>query len=201
MNLAESSFLARYYFANAIQSKFGGRIFAKRTIAKGANHWREILSTHSGHDSWLVVGNGPSLSVKDLAALDHIPAIASNKITLLYGHTDWRPTLYTIADPLLLYKLTTSHFKSVPLTLVPHTVYFMARASRKLAWRSMTLDEGEAWFKRTGGMPDPIESGFIGTYTVTTANIQIAIWCGAKQFTSSAATIIIKKINTIRSRR
>lgn len=41
-----------------------------------------------------VIGNGPSLQIKDLEKLKGEITFASNSINLLYGETDWRPTYY-----------------------------------------------------------------------------------------------------------
>ncbi len=179
MTLSKPYFLLGYYINSMLLSKIGG-MFAKHNVSSKAAQWEALHIANSGHDDWLVVGNGPSLSVDDLEALANIPSLASNKITLLYDHTQWRPTVYTVADPLLLYKLPKSHFKNIPLTLIPHSVYYMARTSNKLAWRLKLFDEGESLFNQTGGLPDPVDSGFIGASTVTNANIQFAMWCGAK---------------------
>jgi len=126
MTLSKYFFLTRYYFSNLIRSKIAGK-FAKHNVASHAARWETLRAANLGHDDWLVVGNGPSLRVEDLESLAHIPSVASNKITLLFDRTQWRPTLYTIADPLLLFKLPSSHFKDIPLTLTPHSVYYMVR--------------------------------------------------------------------------
>ena len=47
-----------------------------------------------------IIGNGPSLTIKDLETLkahDEI-SIASNSIYNLFGATEWRPTIYTVHD-------------------------------------------------------------------------------------------------------
>ena len=47
-----------------------------------------------------IIGNGPSLTIKDLETLrTHGEiSIASNSIYNLFGATDWRPTIYTVHD-------------------------------------------------------------------------------------------------------
>lgn len=179
MTFSKLFFLTRYYFSTLLRSKIAGK-FAKQKVASQSAQWGKLRAANSGHDDWLVVGNGPSLSVVDLESLAHIPSLASNKITLLYDRTHWRPTLYTVADPLLLFKLTPSHFNDVTLALTPYSTYYMARTPNKLAWHLKLIDEGETWFNQTGEMPDPVKSGLIGASTVTSANIQLAMWCGAK---------------------
>lgn len=74
-----------------------------------------------------VIGNGPSLCIKDLSKLgkNGEVTIASNKIYLAFEETDWRPTYYTVADLLTaennaekirnldLIKLFPDHFKGI----------------------------------------------------------------------------------------
>lgn len=47
-----------------------------------------------------VIGNGPSLNVKDLELIKQSGAITigSNKIFLIFNETEWRPDYYTVAD-------------------------------------------------------------------------------------------------------
>lgn len=172
-------FYASYYSNNLIHSKISGTLLRKK-IARFNADWGKIYEQFHHHTKWLVVGNGPSLNIKDLEALAHIPAIASNKISLLYQNTHWRPSLYTIGDPLLLHKLPQIHYDAIPLSLMPHTTYYMARTKKKIAWKSLPLETGRRQFLQSGFSPDPIKNGFIAAKTVTTANIQLAMWLGAK---------------------
>ncbi len=47
-----------------------------------------------------IIGNGPSLTIKDLEKLKAFGeiSIASNSIYNLFPSTDWRPTIYTVHD-------------------------------------------------------------------------------------------------------
>ncbi len=108
MKLSAALFLAGYYANNLVNCKIRGP-FVRKTVREKAHEWNELREAHSGHDAWLVVGNGPSLTSEDLESLGHLPSVASNKINLLYDRTDWRPTLYTIVDAVLLHKLRSEH--------------------------------------------------------------------------------------------
>jgi hypothetical protein len=48
-----------------------------------------------------VIGNGPSLQISDLDRLKEEITFASNKIYLAFDQTDWRPTYYTVEDPIV----------------------------------------------------------------------------------------------------
>ncbi len=45
-----------------------------------------------------VIGNGPSLTAKDLDKLKNEVTFASNRIYKIFDQTDWRPTYFTIFD-------------------------------------------------------------------------------------------------------
>lgn len=45
-----------------------------------------------------IIGNGPSLAIADLDRLQNEITFASNRITLAFEETDWRPSYYTLCD-------------------------------------------------------------------------------------------------------
>lgn len=45
-----------------------------------------------------IIGNGPSLAIRDLEKLSDEVTFASNSVYALYIHTDWRPTYYCASD-------------------------------------------------------------------------------------------------------
>jgi hypothetical protein len=172
------TFLAKYYIANAIHSRIRGRLNAL-VLNRSAARWDSLRATVAGHDTWLVVGNGPSLKADDLTALRAIPSVASNKINLLFDKTPWRPTLYNIADPLLLYKLPAAHFDDFDLSLLPHTVSSMAKTRNKLVWRMIPDDEGRRKYLEGAEELSPL-NGFISGASITNPNLMFAMWAGAK---------------------
>nr|WP_247738598.1 MULTISPECIES: 6-hydroxymethylpterin diphosphokinase MptE-like protein [unclassified Shimia] len=60
-----------------------------------------LRGRHKGQRA-VIIGNGPSLLIKDLERLGNDITFASNKIFLAYGETKWRPTYYTVEDHLVL---------------------------------------------------------------------------------------------------
>ena len=55
---------------------------------------------HKGQRAFLI-GNGPSLEMKDLDLLKNEITFAANRIYLAYDKTDWRPSYYCVCDPLV----------------------------------------------------------------------------------------------------
>lgn len=145
-----------------------------------ARQWDALREAIAGHDEWLVVGNGPSLKLEDLEALGYIPAIASNKINLLFNRTAWRPRLFTIADSLLMHKLPAEHYEDFDRVLLPDIYSRMCHAERKLPWRFLSDEAAVRKYVHGDEMLTPDNGMFVGS-TVTCANIQLAIWAGAKR--------------------
>lgn len=56
-----------------------------------------LKDLHRGQHCF-IVGNGPSLTIADLDRLQHEITFASNRITLAFEETKWRPTYYTLCD-------------------------------------------------------------------------------------------------------
>ena len=125
------------------------------------------------------MGNGPSLSSRDLEFLSEIPAIASNKIFLLYERTQWRPVLYTINDPLLAFKLRRYGFQEVPLILCGNTIRPMLSARHAISWRSVPFNRLRQKQETCDFLPSPM-TGIFAACTITGVNIQLALWLGAK---------------------
>jgi len=173
-------FLVSYYISNVILFRAGGYLATAR-IKKYNAIWSRLHEENSGYKAWLVVANGPSLKVEDLDLLSGIPSIASNKITLIYPNTKWRPTIFTIADPLLLFKLDCNHYSSVPYTLTSTNGFHMVKSVNKAPWKMQKFKGAVKAYAARKKIPEPILNGFFGSKTITISNIQIAMWLGAKK--------------------
>ena len=183
MDFNQALTLGTFYAKNALLMKGAGRLngrFNRGFRADMARRWAALREEIAGHETWLVVGNGPSLRMEDLEALSAIPSIGSNKINIVYPRTTWRPRLMTIADPLLLHKLPAAHYDTIPLQLLPHTHIYMARTPRQLAWWHLSDDEGYAKYADGDEEISPTNGIFVGR-TITVANLQLAMWAGAKR--------------------
>lgn len=175
--LQRGLWLGQYYLYNAAFSKIGSRLKAT-SMGRARDAWESIRRHFPRGGEVLVVGNGPSLRGADLTALKDIPSIASNRIDLIFPQTTWRPTLYTICDPLLAYKLRNSTFEEVDTVLCSHQIYYMLRkAQHKVGWRNIPFAVAQT--RMNDFVPDPVKGMFEG-FTVTIQNIQLAVWLGAK---------------------
>lgn len=62
----------------------------------------------------VIVGNGPSLAVRDLDKLKNEITFASNRIFLAFSETEWRPTYYTMCD-IVVARENVDIIKALPL--------------------------------------------------------------------------------------
>lgn len=177
-SVGRAAFLSRYYLYNLLWSKLGRR-WVEASLERRRGEWEALHRRVAGQGTWLVVGNGPSLDPQDLTLFADLPSVASNKINLLYDRTAWRPTLYTIADPLTIYKLPASHYDAFPLTLTSHMTAMMLRTTKSLPWRLIPDDEGRARYVDGDDEMTPM-NGFISGATITAPNLMLAMWAGAK---------------------
>jgi len=183
MNFEQLRFMASFYLKALPMMKIAGPLNARFNPGfrrDRAERWDALRQSLAGHDDWLVVGNGPSLKIEDLEALAGIPAIASNKINLVFPKTTWRPRLYTINDSLLMHKLPREHYEDFGEVLLPDAFRFMCRARKALTWRYLLDPEGERKYVSGNEELSPT-NGFFTGYTVTVPNIELAIWAGAKR--------------------
>lgn len=82
------------------------KFFLQEIVKPPFKEWKKILKNlhlknkHKGQRCF-VIGNGPSLSVKDLELLKGEVTFAANRIFKLFDKTDWRPTYFFCIDYLM----------------------------------------------------------------------------------------------------
>jgi len=175
-------FFTLYYLYNFFYSKVISNfslVFYKSLYKK---KWSQFKQKNTS-DIILIVGNGPSLSSRDLEKLKNLNSIASNKISLLFNDTNWRPKIFTIADPLLAFKMRKDNFIHYNNVLVPHHIkFFFKDQSKTLPFKGVSINKFKKQYEKNKAyFPDPLKNGFFYGATVTIQNIQLALWLGAKK--------------------
>ena len=81
----------------------------KQEIIFKNNNYEELISsaiedikTNYDTNTIYVLGNGPSLNKQNLNLLENRLTIASNAFYLIYERINWRPTIFTIEDPIIV---------------------------------------------------------------------------------------------------
>lgn len=64
-------------------------------------YFESIRDSRKG-ERCFIIGNGPSLTAKDLDLLKNETTFAFNRIFQIYPHTQWRPTYYMVVDKSLI---------------------------------------------------------------------------------------------------
>lgn len=88
-----------YHF---IRKMLFGRVNSKK-IRSSSEFVKNLQNIHEGKRCF-IIGNGPSLNVKDLNLLKNDLCFGCNKIFTLFKETEWRPTYYCISDSKVLNK-------------------------------------------------------------------------------------------------
>mgnify|MGYP001034682912 FL=1 len=125
-----------------------------------------------------VIGNGPSLRFEDLESLKEEVTIASNKIYLAFEEVSWRPTFYSVADPLLWRKIKNEVHRFLATVVTPF--YFSLPSSGLICYQFKRLNSCRKNFLEfpEQSFSDDLRIGAHSGYTVTFENLQFAFHLG-----------------------
>lgn len=149
--------------------------FEKTRYGKELKSYKE---KHAGQICF-VIGNGPSLSAKDLQALHEkgIPSFGTNRIYKIFDQTDWRPTYYISEDANVLRGVQkeasalSAGAKFIPVNLKWYEDITVAEAS--YFWMDY-----QSYCPETFNLSLDIPHSVRCRGTVTTTCIQFAIYMG-----------------------
>lgn len=125
-----------------------------------------------------IIGNGPSLTIKDLEKLKEFGeiSIASNSIYNLFPNTEWRPTIYTVHDFQEI-KKTREKISAVKTELKIVAMSASGRIYDVDGAILLRLIEP----KREGYFSDDISKCVYDGGTVTYVSLQCAVYMGFKE--------------------
>jgi len=120
----------------------------------------------------LVVGNGPSINQTPLEEFKDVPAVAMNKIDLLFSRSTWRPTVIMCTND----SVVQQHWKqwltlNIPVFLNWKSRWFVPSGERRKLGFFMT--------RNTEDFAYDFDKGVGRANTVTYVALQFAYWCGA----------------------
>lgn len=133
-------------------------------------YWEKIKGKYKGKRGF-VICNGPSLSMTDLDYLENEITISSNKIYLAFEKTKWRPTFFTVADPLVWEKIRADINNHLDIVHLSNYLGGNTNA-RIIYWRILIKKRGVECFS------DDMSLGSYGGSTVTFNNLQLAVHLG-----------------------
>jgi len=146
-------------------------------ICTGIEKFKNI---HEGKRAF-IIGNGPSLKIDDLDLLKNEITFASNNIHVAFSETAWRPTYYTLIDPLAA-RNKKDNIRAVPsIKLFPHQIYATLGEMEKCYWLNGVYAfnrEGKIFIK---SFPNDIADFVYYGGTVTFFNLQLAYYMGVKE--------------------
>ena len=138
----------------------------------------KLRNIHNGKRCF-IVGNGPSLTLKDLETLKNEITFASNRIYHIFHKTDWRPTYYCIQDFALIKK---SYGEINKIQAEKRFVGYCDEREFSLLndyiFIKLFLD---SFYPDLPSFSSNIQDGIFEGFTVTYMCIQIAVYMGFSQ--------------------
>ena len=126
-----------------------------------------------------IIGNGPSLNVKDINTLKDEITFAANKIYLMFNETQWRPTYYFVEDD-LVFKQNYETIKNIDDTVkfFPTFLNKYHKTINNAIYYRLNFKPHAKNFPQISTNPF---SGFYWGSTVIYSMIQMAIYMGIKE--------------------
>lgn len=140
-----------------------------------------ILKKEKNNKRAVIVGNGPSLSLKDLEKIQNADFFAFNKIYLAFQETSWRPDFYLCEDYLVLSQNLEeiSRFTSQNPKIVSLIAWYRQlkriKKSNVYYFNYVTPKKNKQFFSL-----NPSKKIFCG-YSVTYSALQLAVFLGYEE--------------------
>ena len=148
-------------------------------ITANSRRLAALRNRHRGQRCF-VIGNGPSLLTGDLDRLKNEITIASNKIYLAFGQTDWRPTYYTAIDTVVMGNAA-DVISSLPFPKIfPRGTEHIVGVTPETMFCDLGVDWVDIGDFRPGFSPD-LRHRIFGGECVTYFNIQVAYYLGCRE--------------------
>lgn len=135
----------------------------------------ELKQTKRGKRCF-IIGNGPSLSVKDLEKLVNEDCFASNQIFKLFDQTTWRPKYYLVKDR--YFNSSTEVIDTLDIENVFVGDYYWRYHNTIKRKDAICLHEKYSFNEEELKVSDDITKGFYSGSTVSFGLMQIAAYMG-----------------------
>lgn len=142
-----------------------------------------LRQTHVG-ERCFIIGNGPSLTTKDLDMLKNEYTFAANRVFYIFKNTDWRPTYYCAQDNVVIDDI----LDYLPEIKKNCDKMFLISDCYNKVGASMREDQNVLFFcakyasaHKERLFSEKLEDYISGGGTITYAAIQIAVYMGFKE--------------------
>ena len=156
-----------------------GWIYYRKRYVNGVYKkiFQELKGLGSGKRCF-IIGNGPSLNLKDLDKLKNEDCFSSNGIFRLVSQTTWRPKYYMIMDRYT--EITSELIKSIGAKYVFLGDYFLRFNDIKFD-NAICLHEHYPYLSSRMGFSKDISKGIFIAPTVSYGLMQVAVYMGYKE--------------------
>ncbi|MCP5047679.1 MAG: DUF115 domain-containing protein, partial [bacterium] len=169
---AGAMLVMEFYSKNVLLSTGTKKFELSLPNEKNTERLYELKDIHKGRRAFLI-GNGPSLRIRDLDKLKNEITFASNRIFLAFDETDWRPTYYTVADHIVA-RNNKEEINSLKLKKIFATsVWDIFKTQKDVIFANRHTKEGEKVWDITKG----IRAG----YSIINFDLKLANWMGIRE--------------------
>lgn len=145
---------------------------------KNQNNLIKLNGKHL-NERCFIIGNGPSLNVRDLELLKSEVTFAANRIYVLYDKTEWRPTYYFCQDPTVIRANIEEIKQNVKgIKLIKPIGYNKFKDKEAICFN---IDYSDYNNNREPRFGEEIPKYVFDGYTVTYSMIQFAAYMGFKE--------------------
>jgi hypothetical protein len=142
---------------------------------------RRYKNIHLGERAF-IIGNGPSLTMKDLSKLIGEISFASNKIYKSYDITDWRPTYYTVEDSLVAQNNSVEIKRNIKSqSFFSTNNYLYLKDINNAQWVKQNFCFNDSEEPVVNSFSEDISRGAFWGGTVTYFNMQLAYYMGIRE--------------------
>ncbi len=165
---------------------YSARFFQYKSYLRrrSGNLIRKYKGIHE-NERCFIIGNGPSLSAKDLSLIENEKSFAFNSIYHIYNKTSWRPTYYMLTDKALI---STFMKEPIPDLEVNGSFVFSKKLSQYWKLKNNTIEiflkgkvpvHRESYFNTT--ISSDVSKFFTASQSVIINAFELAFYMGFKE--------------------
>lgn len=151
-------------------------------IPSAAANWKRILELKGSAQGKrvFVIGNGPSLTMADLDAIQGEISIGCNKCYQFFPHTAWRPTFWTLIDRTITVQrrnefMAEGGVRDITRVIPRDNIHLCPALAESILVDNLRIPNKKIGFSRD------LTHGACGGWTVIHLSLQLAYWLGASE--------------------
>lgn len=141
---------------------------------KNVESLKQLKNSHFG-EKCFIVGNGPSLQIKDLERIKSFYSFAANRIYKIFDETSWRPNCFCCQDPTIL-RNNYREFSNINILKIISPIGFRKYNVKNAIY--FFKDNKDYLLRKSPKFSEDISKCIYDGFTITYTMIQIAVYMG-----------------------